>query len=592
MTSTYVMDFTDPNIKPSFVIPEYKLEGPQHPLSSTLASGIYGSSTAHTSLLLVGKGIPNYGEIIQENMVYMLENFASNGISPAYQTVGQLWFNNSNSTLHVCTNSGGVGVWEGLLKTTGGTVTGNLIMDNAKITGLPLPIQPTDAVSLAYVQNQTSLYLPLIGGTLTGTLILNADPTAQLGAATKQYVEDFATTSVATHANNGILHLTQNQHDLVEAITVTSSEINHLSGVIINIQTQLNNRINKAGDTMLGYLSLSLAPTDPNHATTKTYVDTLVTAQSGGMLSQIVADGLYVNTVGDSMTGYLTLFGDPVNALHAATKQYVDNAVASVGGGGTADGVVIGGVLDQITGTLTLSRSVGVDVDIPGFSPILHQHTSTDVMHTIIVSGGGTPTLLDYTFNTDVRFPNIPMNEIVTTLDFNKADYENPTFVGTLAFETGGVMLLDHDPIQPLEAATKQYVDTGLGLKSDATHNHDIVYAAIAHNHDATYVNTAGDTMTGLLVLSADPTIPLHATTKQYVDTVTSITRLLVTSIGQTVFTTPPFTVGSNNLWVFVNGVKAYEGSTESYTEDNSTQITFTYTIPLGAKVEFMVFGV
>ncbi len=37
-----------------------------------------------------------------------------------------------------------------------------------------------------------------------------------------------------------------------------------------------------------------------------------------------------VNKAGDTMTGALTLSGDPTNALHAATKQYVDNAVAGL----------------------------------------------------------------------------------------------------------------------------------------------------------------------------------------------------------------------------------------------------------------------
>lgn len=43
--------------------------------------------------------------------------------------------------------------------------------------------------------------LPLAGGTLTGALILNADPTANLQAATKQYV-DQATSSIVTSYND------------------------------------------------------------------------------------------------------------------------------------------------------------------------------------------------------------------------------------------------------------------------------------------------------------------------------------------------------------------------------------------------------
>jgi hypothetical protein len=42
---------------------------------------------------------------------------------------------------------------------------------------------------------------------------------------------------------------------------------------------------------------------------------------------------------------------------------------------------------------------------------------------------------------------------------------------------------------------------------------------AVLPNYDALYVNTTGDTMTGLLSLSGDPTTPQQAATKNYVDT-------------------------------------------------------------------------
>lgn len=46
--------------------------------------------------------------------------------------------------------------------------------------------------------------------------------------------------------------------------------------------------------------------------------------------------------------------------------------------------------------------------------------------------------------------------------------------------------------------------------------------AAGGHAHDADYVNTSGDTMTGALALAGDPTDPLDAATKQYVDAAAS----------------------------------------------------------------------
>jgi hypothetical protein len=46
--------------------------------------------------------------------------------------------------------------------------------------------------------------------------------------------------------------------------------------------------------------------------------------------SKSEADARYVNVVGDTMTGPLVLPGDPVAPLQSATKQYVDNRLASL----------------------------------------------------------------------------------------------------------------------------------------------------------------------------------------------------------------------------------------------------------------------
>ena len=49
-----------------------------------------------------------------------------------------------------------------------------------------------------------------------------------------------------------------------------------------------------------------------------------------GVSTPVDAEARYVNTDGDVMTGPLTLNGDPVDALHAATRQYVDALVATM----------------------------------------------------------------------------------------------------------------------------------------------------------------------------------------------------------------------------------------------------------------------
>jgi len=76
----------------------------------------------------------------------------------------------------------------------------------------------------------------------------------------------------------------------------------------------------------------------------------------------------------------------------------------------------------------------------------------------------------------------------------------------------GGDLILDHDPTAALEAVTKQYVDSVVtsGAAAELA-----VYSGFAEGQ---FVNVAGDTMTGFLTLSADPTAAGHAANKNYVD--------------------------------------------------------------------------
>jgi hypothetical protein len=81
---------------------------------------------------------------------------------------------------------------------SGGTMTGSLTLNGD-------PVNPPDAATKNYVDTRNAStnanfanYLPLAGGTLTGNLSLSgsavinlvADPTANLQAATKQYVDN------------------------------------------------------------------------------------------------------------------------------------------------------------------------------------------------------------------------------------------------------------------------------------------------------------------------------------------------------------------------------------------------------------------
>lgn len=95
-----------------------------------------------SSIPIFGRGTPNYGERLQESILHILENFASN-TPPAHATIGQLWYDSNNSE---------VKVW-------GGSTWSSISNENPYLIGLT-----------GNVQDQLDGKLDLTGGTITGSL--------------------------------------------------------------------------------------------------------------------------------------------------------------------------------------------------------------------------------------------------------------------------------------------------------------------------------------------------------------------------------------------------------------------------------------
>lgn len=74
---------------------------------TTIADGAVDLSS--TNIALIGRLYRNYGELINENMVKMLENFA-NASSPSTPIIGQIWYDKSNKKLNVYRDTGFVGI--------------------------------------------------------------------------------------------------------------------------------------------------------------------------------------------------------------------------------------------------------------------------------------------------------------------------------------------------------------------------------------------------------------------------------------------------------------------------------------------------
>ena len=71
------------------------------------------TNTTATSLTLVGKNFPGYGQFLMQNFVQILQNF-NNTTAPNNPVIGQLWYDTANQVLKVYRGT----TWNGLANST------------------------------------------------------------------------------------------------------------------------------------------------------------------------------------------------------------------------------------------------------------------------------------------------------------------------------------------------------------------------------------------------------------------------------------------------------------------------------------------
>lgn len=228
-----------------------------------------------------------------------------------------------------------------------------------------------------------------------------------------------------------------------------------LDGVAIGNTTQATGKFS----SLFNYAT----PTDPNHAANKAYVDAQI---AGAGLNPSYVALNYLALAGGVMTGALTLPGAPTMPLHAATKQYVDTV---------AQGFVTTASLNEALGSMPSATYVNA---------LIAQQAARELYHDTFPANGQTNvfTLRNTAAGDVLVFDNgvpVPRNKVSTgsynsvILTYNPvgtvdALYYGITGSGTsvtgLLLLSGGTMtgplMLARDPQSPLEAATKEYVDS------------------------------------------------------------------------------------------------------------------------------------
>jgi hypothetical protein len=238
-----------------------------------------------------------------------------------------------------------------------------------------------------------------------------------------------------------------------------------------------------------------------------------------------------VNKSGDTMTGPLTLVGAPTSELHAATKKYVEQYFEQ--NSGKVNEVEISSTdLSVTTSPITSSGKIAISLDL-NTVPVVRGGTGLQGIFPGELLVGGPPAAI------------VTYGTIAPVAEFNvllsKGVGVRPVY--------GKVSLNNHvEGILPVERG-------GTGATTPQ--------GAVENLLGFTPLNKAGDTMTGSLTLSVNPTEPFHAVTKQYFDTNTGkVNQVEISSTDLSVTTSPITSSGKIAIGLGLNTVPVVRGGT------------------------------
>ncbi len=402
--SNYIFKRTDP-ANATIIVQPFTANGPATPASPLLyhndLSGITAVNSS-TSLVLSGKGVPEYGELVQNNLIYLTENFAGPK-RPRNPLEGQLWYKNAagaDSFFPSDPTTAGLYMWNE-------TEWSSILLND---------VNPGNA---------DDRYVQLTGSTMPSGafLSLTSSPTAPLHATNKQYVDDaidsivsgsgFLATTGGTVA--GVLIVDESADPLVDSVlTLTPT---------VGLTLEPGAGVVDFGNRVIGNIGTPVAADD---AATKGYADTMLPLVGGTVNGTLVIDESAdpMVTTALQLTGdvaftvqpgagtvyfgnrVITGVGAPVVASDAATKAYVDAGTGAI--------LTTGSLSPAGELTLTLSNSTVVTV-AGAFAQAVHTHTDTSLTYTIPIASQSylTPQIIN-NFGT---FPTATMTSVLRTLD-------------------------------------------------------------------------------------------------------------------------------------------------------------------------------
>tara|TARA_B100000900_G_scaffold112299_1_gene93926 strand:- start:3525 stop:4868 length:1344 start_codon:yes stop_codon:yes gene_type:complete len=130
--------------------------------------------------------------------------------------------------------------------------------------------------------------------------------------------ETAITTAYQTYTDTAVAGVVDSAPAVLDTLNELAAALGDDANFATTVSNDIGTKVSKAGDTMTGALTLSGAPTNANHAATKSYVDNAYTAGNGLSLSgtEFLMSGSY--------TGDFTASGDVCAYSDRALKRNIE----------------------------------------------------------------------------------------------------------------------------------------------------------------------------------------------------------------------------------------------------------------------------
>lgn len=302
---------------------------------TTLGTILDGTiDNSHTSLILVGRNYSNYGQIMANNLISLVENFAY-GVPPVNPLEGQLWWDTSSSRITVYNGTDWKGVGGATSSSTGpvNAVAGDLWWDSANrqlyVYNGGSPYSVTEWILVGPSYNANNGKSGAIWETINDTLLIPRSVVSIYLDGVRTAIISNNSTFTPAVTINGFSEIKQG-YNISSGYTVwgTANNASYLgnypaSGYFTNNQNNSGTGtlaiVNDSGITIGAGSDLSLSINNI-HAQ-------LVNNSNNGDISiyaktnNISTRYLYIN----GTTGAVEVLTDPVTDLGITTKRYVDN---------------------------------------------------------------------------------------------------------------------------------------------------------------------------------------------------------------------------------------------------------------------------